>query len=243
MQKPGWIRLLLLASLTICKIPGVIAQEDTTQYSPEDWAQLATLPNFDEGVWNFNVTFLISGEMKVERPQLRDDAQLIEMTSESCIPIGVPSVMRKPYPFEFVYEPGRILMLMEYDGMVRRIFTDGRGHPEDPDLTYGGHSIGHWEGETLVVDTVGFLPTVVAAGNAMANGPMHIIERMYLAGPDTLRIDTRVEAPDALAEPYSFSTDYERHRDWTVQEYFCIQNPRSLMSEEGEWVPDLTPPQ
>ena len=60
---------------------------------------------------------------------------------------------------EILFTPGRITMLGEGDGnRMRRIYTDGRRHPEDPDLTIHGHSIGHWEGDTLVVDTVGIIP-------------------------------------------------------------------------------------
>ena len=59
---------------------------------------------------------------------------------------------------EILFTPGRITMLGEGDGnRMRRIYTDGRRHPEDPDLTIHGHSIGHWEGDTLVVDTVGII--------------------------------------------------------------------------------------
>ena len=74
-----------------------------------------------------------------------------------CDPPGVPRVYFHPYPFEFVSTPTYMLMLYEYDHMVRRIYTDGRPIPEDPDLTWMGSSVGHWDGDTtFVVDTVGF---------------------------------------------------------------------------------------
>ena len=74
-----------------------------------------------------------------------------------CDPPGVPRVYFHPYPFEFVSTPKYMLMLYEYDHMVRRIYTDGRPIPEDPDLTWMGSSVGHWDGDTtFVVDTVGF---------------------------------------------------------------------------------------
>ena len=65
--------------------------------------------------------------------------------------------MTTPYPMEFVIQPDRVVILHEISSQVRRIYTDGRKHPapEDLDPTYMGHSIGHWEGDTLVVDTVG----------------------------------------------------------------------------------------
>ncbi len=59
-------------------------------------------------------------------------------------------------PIEFSYTPGMVTVIAEAYMQVRHIYTDGRAHPDDPDLTYNGNSIGHWEGDTLVVDSVGF---------------------------------------------------------------------------------------
>ena len=74
-----------------------------------------------------------------------------------CDPPGVPRVYFHPYPFEFVQAPKYMLMLFEYDHTVRRIYTDGRPLPKDPDPLWLGYSVGHWEGNTaFVVDTVGF---------------------------------------------------------------------------------------
>src|SRR6266404_3943456 len=74
-----------------------------------------------------------------------------------CDPPGVPRVYFHPYPFELVHTPKYTLMLYEDDHTVRRIYTDGRPIPTDPDLLWMGTSVGHWEGDTtFVVDTVGF---------------------------------------------------------------------------------------
>jgi hypothetical protein len=74
-----------------------------------------------------------------------------------CYPPGVPRVYFHPYPFEFVHTPKYTLQLYEYDHTVRRIYTDGRPLPKDPDLWWMGHSVGRWDGDTtLVVETSGF---------------------------------------------------------------------------------------
>jgi hypothetical protein len=91
--------------------------------------------------------------------------------------------------FELLTTPGRITMLGEVDGnRMRRIYMDGRPHPEDPDLTLHGHSIGHWEGDTLVIDTVGVAPQAyIAISEAVGvpnDGDMHIVERLHLAEPN-----------------------------------------------------------
>ena len=74
-----------------------------------------------------------------------------------CLPPGVPRIMLKARPFEIVQTPNRILFVYEGGGHVwRQIWMDGRAHPKDPNPNWLGHSIGHWEGDTLVVDSVGF---------------------------------------------------------------------------------------
>src|ERR1700740_1265051 len=80
-----------------------------------------------------------------------------------CLPHGMPSWMLMTHnAFEWLTTPGRVTMLGEVDGnRMRRIYTDGRPHPEDPDPTVHGHSIGHWEGDVLVVDTTAIAPHVV----------------------------------------------------------------------------------
>ncbi len=72
---------------------------------------------------------------------------------------------------------------------------------------------------------------------------MQVIERMSLAGADVLTIETTVLAPHALQEPWTYTREYLRQTDWTVNEYFCIQNPRAILDGNGEPLPDLTPPE
>jgi len=218
------------------------------------WAALDALPNFTEGVWG---TTGPGGPQAIGagarglpplKPGIapggagRSDPADAAAAGESCTPLGLPTVMLRPYPFEFLYSPGRITLLLELDGQVRRIFTDGRRHPEDPDPTYGGHSIGHWEGGTLVVDTVGILPEVQVSPGVPIGDGAHIVERMHLTAPDVLTIDTTIEAPAVLARPWSYSMSYPRHRDWSVMEYFCAQNPRTTTDDSGRTILDLSPP-
>jgi hypothetical protein len=67
----------------------------------------------------------------------------------------MPGIMTQPYDLEFLFTPGRVTIIQEAYMQVRRVFTDGRPLPDDPDPTYNGSSIGHWEGDTLVVTTIG----------------------------------------------------------------------------------------
>jgi hypothetical protein len=108
-------------------------------------------------------------------------------------------------------------ILGESDGnRLRRIYTDGRPHPEDPDPTFHGHSIGHWEGDALMVDTIGVLPEVYIAVSEAAgvpnNGDMHITERIHLKDPDTLLDDLEITAPKVLTAPWKTTRIYLRRR-------------------------------
>jgi hypothetical protein len=136
-----------------------------------------------------------------------------------CLPEGMPSFdIMTLNALEFLFTPGRVTILGEFDGnRLRRIYTDGRPHPADPDPTFNGHSIGHWEGDTLVVDTVAILPQAfLPIGQATAlpnNGDMHIVEHIRPVGPDTLLFDLEVTAPHQLTGPWHITRKFVRQPD------------------------------
>jgi hypothetical protein len=136
----------------------------------------------------------------------------------NCLPEGMPSWMLITHnAFEVLFTPGRVTLLGESDGnRLRRIYVDGRGHPADVDPTFHGHSIGHWEGQTLMVDTVGVLPEVlIAVSESMGlpnNGDLHVIERLHLTEPDVLHDDLTVIAPHVLSQPWQTTRVFKRYR-------------------------------
>src|SRR5207253_11197057 len=79
-------------------------------------------------------------------------------STANCLPPGMPGIMNQPYPMEFLLTPGKVTIVIEAYTQVRHIYTDGRPLPADPDLEFHGTSVGRWEGDTLVVETVGFSP-------------------------------------------------------------------------------------
>src|SRR6202166_3887932 len=97
-----------------------------------------------------------------------------------CTPPGMPYIYIQIFPMQIIQTPKELIELFEYDHVVRRIFMDGRKHPAAVKPSYNGHSIGHWEGDTLVVDTIG-----LNGGNWLdrvghpESGQMHIIERIH----------------------------------------------------------------
>jgi hypothetical protein len=152
----------------------------------------------------------------------------------NCLPPGMPRIMSWPYPVQVLVTPGEVTLVLEGDMQVRHIHTDGRDHPADPDQTFNGDSIGHWEGDTLVVDTVGLAPQAAIAQGVTHTSKEHIVERFRLADPDLLEVKTRVEDPGVLAKPWDFTARYVRHPDWSIAEYICEQNNRNSVDAEGK---------
>jgi hypothetical protein len=209
------------------------------------WSDIAKLPDLS-GVWlpkplvPVNSIYVPADNLpswtpaaakRVARMLEDDKAGHPENIFINCLPEGMPSfILMTLNAVEFLVTPGRVTVLGEFDGnRTRRIYTDGRGHPEDPDLTFNGHSIGHWEGDVLVVDTTGFLPQVyIPVGQAVGvpnNGGLHVIERIHPVGPDILRDDMEITAPKVLTAAWKYSRTFTRQRDrsFDVVEASCRQ--------------------
>jgi hypothetical protein len=148
-----------------------------------------------------------------------------------CLPHGMPSWMLITHnAFELLLTPGRITMLGEVDGnRMRRIYMDGRPHPEDPDLTLHGHSVGHWDGETLGIDTVAIVPqafiAISEASGIPNNGDMHIVERIHLAKPNVLYDDLEITAPKVLTTTWKTTRIFRRYpgRHFEITEGECVE--------------------
>ena len=150
----------------------------------------------------------------------------------NCLPPGLPRMMLAPFPIQVVVTPDEVLVLAEYMSQVRRIYTDGRGHPADPDPTFNGHSIGRWEGDTLVVDTVALRgDTSVDVTLIPHSDRLHVIERMRRVA-DGLEIYTRLEDPLAFAQPWETTKVYRPLRG-EMLEYVCEENNRNASDSEG----------
>jgi len=141
-----------------------------------------------------------------------------------CYPPGTPRIYLHPFPMEIIQLPGRVLMVFEYDHLVRQIYTDGREHRTDLPASWMGDSIGHWEGETLVVESTGFNDLTWIDRIAVPHSDeMRLIERIHMNDRNELQVDMRVEDPKALAKPWEFSR-YYRKTDWTIEELMCEDN-------------------
>ena len=236
-------RLLALAVLLVIATgfsPAARAADDAVLIpapTAQDWADLAKLPDWS-GVWTPVPPKIVTrtpggpGQWVENEPAWTPEAarQIARLKADeaagkphniyiNCLPEGMPDfIIMTLNALEVLFTPGRITILGEFDGnRLRRIYTDGRPHPDDPDLTFNGHSIGHWEGDTLVVDTVGILPEVfLPLGQGVGlpnNGGLHIVEHIRLAAPDVLTDNLEITAPQVLTAPWTYKRSFHRHRE------------------------------
>jgi len=160
----------------------------------------------------------------------------------NCLPPGMPGIMGQPYPMEFLLTPGKVTIVIEAYTQVRHIYTDGRPLPEEPNPEFHGNSIGHWEGDTLVVETVGFSPLTSLTAGVPFSDQAKIVERISLFDPDTMMIETTITDPVRLTEPYTTTAYFQRHRDWTITEYICEENNRNSVDSQGNAGIDVSVP-
>jgi hypothetical protein len=149
-----------------------------------------------------------------------------------CLPPGMPRMMVATYPMEVLQTRGQVTIITEWDSQVRRIFTDGRPHPSEDklDITFNGHSIGHWEGTTLVVDTIGLHgDTSFDSTPTQHSDQMRLTERMRLVDPRTLEDQITVIDPVAFTRPWVVTRRYVRGGpDLQIMEYVCEENNRDF---------------
>ena len=160
----------------------------------------------------------------------------------NCLPPGMPGIMTQPYPMEFLMTPGKVTIVIEAYTQVRHIYTDGRKLPEDPDPKFFGTSVGHWEGDTLVVESVGFAPHLTLAAGVPHSGKMKVVERFRLADADNMSIETTITDPVALLAPITSNANLRRHREWTIAEYICEENNRNSVDSQGKSGINMTLP-
>jgi hypothetical protein len=125
------------------------------------------------------------------------------------------------YPNQFVQTPKLIVILTE-SRHVFRLIPLNENHPDDLDPSYLGDSVGHWEGDTLVVDVTGFKEQLV--GSKIHTDALHITERFTRIDYNTIDYEAKVEDPKALTRPYTIQSKYMLRPGTRLQEYVCENN-------------------
>jgi len=115
--------------------------------------------------------------------------------------------------------PGKIMIVYQYRNSVRHIYTDGRDHPRNLELTWNGHSIGKWDGDTLIVDTVGLRDeSWLDTGGHEHSSQLHVVERFRRVNEGTLEIERTLTDPIALAAPFTTKVSLRLRPDLDLNE-------------------------
>ncbi len=172
--------------------------------------ELARLPN---GKPDFSGVYGFAGGRGGTPPVLKPGAEKFKVVRgpddqglyADCKPPGVPQSFSAPYPFQIVQNSRVAVIFYEYPNVFRIIPTDGRPHPDDPDPTWMGNSVAHWDEDTLVIDSIGFNDKTEVNGYKHTE-KLHVTERLRRIEGGNLQYEVTVEDPNVFASPWVMST-------------------------------------
>jgi len=157
-----------------------------------------------------------------------------------CLPEGMPTIMAAVEAIEILQTSRQIVVLAEFLTQTRRIYINEK-MPALDDISpgYNGYSVGHWQGDTLVVQTIGVREDVRFMG-IPHTAQMKVTERLRLTAPDRLENKITIEDPSVLAKPYAFTFGYKRNPEYKILEYICDNN-RSRFDADGNVSLEVAP--
>jgi hypothetical protein len=137
-----------------------------------------------------------------------------------CLAFGLPRFMTMP--MEIIQTPGQLTMNLGVLHDIRRVYLDGRGHTPDADPSFSGDSVGHWEGDTLVVDTIGLRGGTLDRGGIPFSDKLKVTERFRRIGPNKIEDKMLFTDPEAFSEPFAFTRTYTQMPAGSrFEEYIC----------------------
>ena len=238
-----WVRLIALgavSAMTITAAPVAV--------SAKGYAELDKLPAWSNGVWYLSFGRRPGAGGPPKPPSYtpeaakavadfnakRKEGENLQTEDANCVPPGMPRMLQMPYPIEFLFTPGRVTILTEAYMQVRRIYTDGRKLPADPDPQFNGNSVGHWEGDVLVVETVGLEPKTTLMTAIHPTEQTKITERFHIDPTSKNLIDEmEMSDPTIFTEPYKTQLTFASRPDWAIREYICEENNRDAADPFG----------
>ena len=143
----------------------------------------------------------------------------------TCMPPGIPQVFFVPYYLQIVQAPKHVIVAHEYLNQVRIIPTDGRPHPPDPDPTWNGNPVARWDGDTLVVDSIGFNDKTEINGYRHTES-LHVVERFSRPAADTLQYEATVEDPNVFTGPWVIKRTFPLLPEYDALNEFVCENNR-----------------
>jgi hypothetical protein len=144
-----------------------------------------------------------------------------------CLPGGVAKLHTSALLRKIVQVPGLVIFLTERNASYRQIFTDGRPLPEDPSPAWNGYSTGHWDGDTLVVETTGFLDGqwLDRSGSPLTTAA-RMTEKFRRVNYGTLNVELTVDDPKAYSKPWTLQLTQGLVLDTELLDYICLENEK-----------------
>jgi hypothetical protein len=153
-----------------------------------------------------------------------------------CLPSGFPSGFFGPYPVQIVQSRDYLVMVTEFQRITRLIPLDGRAHQKDIEPTYYGDSVGHWEGDTLVIDSTNFkrwslddYHYVDEKQYRMHSDAFHVIERLRRTDANTIEYKMTIDDPKIFTKSWTEDFEMKLHPEWAkvgLYEFVCEENNR-----------------
>jgi hypothetical protein len=188
------------------------------------------LPLSDKGKAQYakNVAGLKNGAIKDEARHL-------------CVPDGLPRMLGNPYPFQLIQTPGQVTVMYELNHVIRVVPLDkaqASAHDLEVAPYYSGHSVGHWDGDTLVIESAGFNDkTFVDATGAPHSDAMTTVERLKKLDDHTLEDVITVTDPEMFTRAWSARFVYDLHPEVRIEDYVCGEKHRDISKVKGVVVP------
>jgi hypothetical protein len=244
--------LLMMMPCTHAAAPSATAKPAALTVAATITINGITRPNLN-GMWIRNGSFLfdpaVSDPLKMNPPYKPEWMQEFDAHRQrvaatginavdptaACLPPGMPRMMSAVYPMEVLMTPDRVTIITEWMEQIRRVYMDGRPHPEDPDITYVGHSTGRWDGDVLVIDTVAMKGDTALDQTGMRHSDdIRVVERMRLLDPQTLENELTLYDPVAFTKPWTVRRTFRRAKpDDEMREYVCLENNRNPTKSDG----------
>jgi hypothetical protein len=147
----------------------------------------------------------------------------------ACLPFGLLRSVGGPHPVQIIQDDKYIAMMYEQNSWFHVTPIDGRPHPKEYDPTWFGNSVGRWEGDTLIIDTVGFngRTRIDTIGHPHSD-QLHTIERFHRTDRDHIDYVLTIDDPKAYTKPWDSVRRWTLHPEWEIMEYSCEENNKSL---------------
>jgi hypothetical protein len=196
------------------------------------------------GTWNADRRFLVNIAVDLAadhkdvpmRPaalalfnQRKDGALAKEEPDANCLPQGVPKIDAAPVPWKLIQGPRQVTILYEAFTLFREIFTDGRELPKDPNPTWLGYSVGHWDGDTLVVESNGFNgKTWLDQAGHPTSDALHVTERFRRKDFGHLELEITIDDPKMYTQSWTVKENPPLFADGELLEFNCNENERDI---------------